>query len=297
MATGSNFKVRYKIVDEALLVNSESERNLSLSIQLGLNGFSFSILDLDKNKYLALQSYLILKSISPEELLSLIEKTLKEEQIKFPDFRQKDLTFVNNKSTLVPAALYSKDENETFLKFNVMLKGSEIFLADKLKNTEAINVYAVEKELYDWAVSWVSPEKLFHYSSLLVTNVVRSYKNRSGEMVVFMHIGDLGFDLIVLDGERLIFSNFFDCQNDEDYVYYLLFVCEQLKLNPEKLRLILAGSIDPNAVLVSVLRKYVTELHFAERNENCLYSYLFNDQPDHYFYALLNQHAAVNSMR
>jgi hypothetical protein len=74
----------------------------------------------------------------------------------------------------------------------------------------------------------------------------------------------------------------------EDIAYYLIFVFEQLNLNPEEITLVLMGSVDRYSPVYDLLFRYIRNIDFAARNDSISYSYIFNEVPDHFYFSLLN---------
>jgi hypothetical protein len=48
---------------------------------------------------------------------------------------------------------------------------------------------------------------------------------------------------VIVKDKELLFCNTFTYETKEDFIYYILFTTEQLKLDPEDLDLILLGNI------------------------------------------------------
>ena len=71
-------------------------------------------------------------------------------------------------------------------------------------------------------------------------------------------------------------------------MYYLIFVVEQLKLNPENIELIITGELDKHSSLSDLLHKYIRNISFAGHNKDFRYSFVFDQLPGHYYYNLLN---------
>jgi hypothetical protein len=94
--------------------------------------------------------------------------------------------------------------------------------------------------------------------------------------------------VLAFDGGQLIYCNAFHFMTPEDIAYYLIFVFEQLNLNPEEVGLTLLGNIDRYSPVYDLLFRYIRNIEFAGRNESFGYSYLFNEIPDHFYYSLLS---------
>ncbi len=56
--------------------------------------------------------------------------------------------------------------------------------------------------------------------------------------------------------------NSFEFNSPEDFVYYILFCLEQLKMNPETIDLFVSGTIEKEDPNYSILFKYVRNVSF-----------------------------------
>jgi hypothetical protein len=97
---------------------------------------------------------------------------------------------------------------------------------------------------------------------------------------------------VVLEGKNLLFYNTFNYHSAEDFIYYLLFVCEQLHLNPEKTELQLLGEIEKNSAIHLITQKYVRHVQFGERADQADYSYQLQALPKHSYFTLFNTYTS-----
>ena len=81
--------------------------------------------------------------------------------------------------------------------------------------------------------------------------------------------------VIAIKNQKLVLYNSFDYQSSEDFIYYLLFVLDQLEINNETASINLTGEIKKDALIYSMLYKYIQNLSFGERPENLKFSYIF----------------------
>ena len=115
-----------------------------------------------------------------------------------------------------------------------------------------------------------------------------NYKNVMGEGRIFLNVRDGEFDLMIFRGKQLNYCNSFPFRSPEDMVYYLIFVMEQMNLNPEAVPLVLLGDTERKSSVYDLLYRYIRTIEFAARNETFNYSYLLDDLPGHSFYTLFN---------
>ena len=130
--------------------------------------------------------------------------------------------------------------------------------------------------------------KLCHVSSVLLESLYVNYKNLIGAGKIFLNVREEAFDLVIFQGKQLSYFNSFPFKTPDDLVYYVIFVTEQLNLNPEDTPVVLIGDTDKKSGIYDLLYRYIRNVDFAGRNETFNYSYVLNDLPPHQFYTLFN---------
>ena len=123
-----------------------------------------------------------------------------------------------------------------------------------------------------------------NYIELLLTH----HKNHPSQKLMFVNVRTGFFDIFITEGKRLLFQNAFHFTAREDVIYYIIFVMEQLAINPEETEIFLSGIIDRDSKLYEIMHKYVRHINFIQLSDQFNYSYHFNDIPQHYFFNLIN---------
>ena len=272
--------------DESLDINNTADYNLS--IQLSLKEFTYSVLDKTRNKFLAFESYKLQDTYNSYKLSEKLDEIILKEKWLSGNFKSKKIIIINQKSTLVPLPLFDVNDQETYFNFNHSLDDSEDLYCDKLNNLNAYNLYAVPTLVKTKLRELFGQHKLYHYMTTLVETLLLYNKNKPEEKKVFLNAGKGIFDIILLEGNSLIYNNTFDFHTPEDLIYYLLFALQQLKLNPETTSLLLMGEIEKNAPLFDIIYKYIRNISFIKRTETFHYSYLFDKVSPHNYFNLFN---------
>ena len=94
----------------------------------------------------------------------------------------------------------------------------------------------------------------------------------------------------MVEGKNLKFYNTFNHQAPEDFIYYLLFTCEQLQLNPETIEVVLIGEIEKKSALYSTTHKYIRNIKFGVRKTDADLSYQLQEIPKHFYYTLFSEY-------
>ncbi|HET6243650.1 MAG: DUF3822 family protein [Bacteroidetes bacterium] len=290
METGNNHtKTIHNIVDEAY--NASSTLLYHLSIQIGLNEFSYCILDLKNNKFLILKSYQYDKIFNWTQLANAIENTIKTDEMLKSKYKSVSVLLEHNQFTIIPAPLFDNNNQKDYLKFNADFEQNQSFGNDILKSIEAHNVFVIPNVVEKLIFNYFGANKITHHTSALIESFIKSTKN-SNEKQLFVNVHVSSFDFVLIEGNKLICCNSFHVHSKEDFIYYLLFACEQFKLNPEKIKLVVSGDIEKSSDKYTDLYKYLRNVSLIGRNNASHHSYKFDEIPEHFYYNLLNHYSA-----
>jgi Protein of unknown function (DUF3822) len=275
----------HSFVDESFDIRNAN--SYVLNLQIDLNKVLLAVYDVARNKFIALEHFTLQNCFDFELLAQTLDMLAKQSKLWNGKYKTVNLILVNAFSTLVPKALYEEDRKKLFLKFNFPLQGNEMVCDNTLKQTDAICVFALPftiKQKVEMAYN-VANVNYFHFSSSLLDTVMLNSKNQTDKRV-YVNIQQQHFEIIVIENRNLIFYNSFNYFTAEDFMYYLLFVCEQLHINPEQMAVLLMGDIERNSNLYALLQKYVRNISFLDRNNVVEYSHQLQRLPLHSYHAL-----------
>jgi len=278
-------------------ISEELSCNYILSIQLSEEWFSYCILDKNTNRYIALSSYSLVEKKSKKQKEknegSYIEKlTSSFEWLKNP-FKKVCIIYVNQRSEIVPSLLFDPSHKKEYLDFVVSSKDDETVYYDSLPKLNLYNVYSLPGTLEKQLKSIFMNCTIMHYSSTLLTNVFFKLVEKSVKTQLFLNVQLGTFDLIVSKGGELAYFNTFRLLSDDDLLYYLFYVIEQLKLDTNEVSVQLMGEVETGSVIHKNISKYIRDVAFIKRNVDFKYIDVFDDIPQHFFYNLLNANLCV----
>ncbi len=231
-----------------------------LSIQFSLDGFSFCVFDLDLQEFIVFNSYEFkLKKKNPETLLKQLKQVFEKEQILFENFEKVLVIHVNNLSTFVPFPLFDEDHLDTYVKFNNKIYQNDYFVYDLIVNQDIVSVFVPYVNINNFLIDQFGSFEYKHYATILVETLLNNYANRDTAKC-FIHVATSHFEIIIGTQKKLLFYNTFEYQTTEDFLYYILFTLEQLKLNVEEIELELLGEINLESNLFIHLYKYVRKV-------------------------------------
>jgi hypothetical protein len=254
-----------------------------LSIQFNLDGFSFSIYNTPSKKEVYFREYVFENSqTSPENLLLKIETIFKTDAYLQNDFIAVTVIHQNNLSTVVPNRFFDKKKLAFYLNFNIKTLATDFITFDDLGTLNAKNVYVPYVNINNYLFQNFGEFEYKHHSTVLIEKLLKN--NTTKEKTMFVNVSKTSLDIVVLENEKLLLSNAFSYNSKEDFIYYVLFVAEQLNLDVQEFPLFLMGEINLKSKTYKITYKYIKNVSFLE-STNAIYNE-FNI-PSHSNYILL----------
>jgi hypothetical protein len=240
------------------------------------------------NRYLAVVSVETKSDVDNHDLASQFEHLINDHEWLNQPFDKVHLIIGNHLNTLIPKIVFDKEAIPTYLGFNQEMADNVSATFDQLKNTSAVNVYAIEDKLKETVLQYYPDTDFWHFASIFIETTAINRKNLMDDTVVFLNVRDGFFDLLHFKEGKLNFYNLFRYKTKEDFTYFLLAAFKQLGLNPEDVKLQLSGEISENDRLHEMIYRYIRHSSFVEKNENYGYSTALDKLEHHHYHVLLN---------
>lgn len=259
-------------------------KDTKLSIQFNLDGFSFCITNNTTKEVVYFSEYLFEeKQKNPENLLKQIEQIFKTDEYLQKDFSSVLVIHQNSLFTLVPTPYFSENKLSEYLNFNIKTLATDFIAFDNIKVINTKNVYVPYVNINNYLFHNFGDFEYKHHLTLYIEKIL-SISN-SDEKKVYVNVSKNSIDIVVIKNKQLELSNSFDFDTKEDFIYYILFTFEQLKLDVEEVQLYFTGAIELESEIYNITYKYIRNIFFLESTNN-IFSKL--DASKHSNYILLN---------
>lgn len=202
------------------------------------------------------------------------------------------VVFTPNSSILVPAPFYKKESLPEYLKLQQLDKENEIPCYDLITSLDSYNLYTVNKDVLNLLRSHYPNASFRHHSSIFIEFVLIENKN-SQDNKVFVSVFKSYMDVIVLKSGKLTLYNRFYYTTTADFMYYLLWVYEQMGTDTEKTSCTFYGDINTASETFTLASTYIKKITLGDKNKQSDYSHSLSKLPLHKYRSLFTQYLCV----
>ncbi|WP_435701198.1 DUF3822 family protein [Winogradskyella wichelsiae] len=270
-------------IKNSLKINDIKE----LSIQINLNGLSFCILNKTQNTIEFLKAIPFGQKLTPNEVLNHLKAELSNNIVFSEDFNAVLVIHQNELSTLVPEQLYDPNHKTDYLKFNSKILRNDFITEDDIAVNKSVNVYVPYVNINNYIFETFGEFVYKHSSSIFIDSVLQNIEPRETP-TVYINVNLNSVEVLVIDNNKLQLFNVFEYYSKEDFLYYILFVFEQKKLNTETTLVELSGFIKQDDAIYQALYTYVRHVSFTDKDYKYLINANINKQHLYQYYLILN---------
>ncbi|MBC7450659.1 MAG: DUF3822 family protein [Cytophagales bacterium] len=287
------YKVRHSIKDDRL--DTELLSKYHLSFQVNFELFRICVIDSESNRCLFLENYTLTDIYSTTDLIEQLDLLFEDHVlIKAGFWKSVTIGIKNSQFSLVPESLFEKDYLKEYLALNTVLEKEpgEEYHYFKHQQTDAVNIFATNKRLMDFFKEMypLKQVRVVHHTAPMIEGIMLQREQNDSTRSVYIQVEQHFLTIIVKEGKNLIFCNSFTFNSSEDFVYFILFVFDQLELNPEKCPVVVWGEITHDSESFSKLYKYIRNVKFGARPDFIRFGYQFDELFDHRYFDLYNMH-------
>jgi len=262
-----------ELFDETLDINSTA--NYKLSIQVSLDGFYFSLLDILRNKFVLYRSY----EPADDSQFSFddISKVLREDDFLGRSFSSVIISAPSPKATIIPAALYDPAGRNDYLSLNSEIGKSEVVRLNRLTYPDAYLIFSVNSDIAAvMAGSFPAAEPVHHLKpllyNLLLANIAQS------EAALHLHVEKSFINMVCLDGNKVKLCNTFEYRSISDLLYYVLFVADKAGVVPGKSTITTSGATTRFDEIWTSVTGHFRSVKYSRPHVKALFSYVFNEE-------------------
>lgn len=261
-----------------------------LSIQLGLDGFSYCILDTRINKYLIFQNTPLV--VGKTQFLSRkIEAIFDQDERLNASFKNVSVSFSTNKATLIPREFAESLDAQKIASLITEAGRTEDLHADKISGFGYQLISSYPKELMTFLNKKYSNFTFTHKSVPLIQSAAAQRDEKKNSLMI--NFEKKYIRMIAFKNMQISLYNSFYFKNEPDFLYYTLNIWQNLLFDPDRDEILVGGFVADDSSYIRQLKKYVSNIHFLKPAEGFNYGTLFSKMQKHQFVSLLNTYSCV----
>jgi hypothetical protein len=266
-------------VDETFDINNCN--NYKLSIQCSLDGFSFSVLDPLLNKFIVLADYYLICA-SPFQLKNEVAEIINNQEILTSGYKQVNISFVTQKTLIVPDALTNNNEEPIF-SFSFEKDRNEEIIRNSLLNGKSL-LTTIPLVLKNYFSSCFNNVSFYSPCYPLIDKL-----NTKAPVYQTLHLQLLNHILFIAgtSGHEIKALNSYYIKNENDILFYTLRYSKSLGFDNDT-EVILSGTFDKNSLTRKELNRYFKTVSFDHFTHKYSVSYTFMKIPEHIYLPLMN---------
>ena len=267
--------------------NLKSHIIKELSIQISLSGLSFCILNRSASEVEYLKRIDFKSKLVPETVLVELQSVIANETLLSQPFENVLVLFQNELSNLVPEALFDENNAADYLKFSSKIMKNDFISHDKIEINNSINVFVPYMNINNYLFEVYGEFEYKHASTIFLERILNEEKDSSSDKM-YINVESFHFEMAVVKKGQLQLYNTFEYFTKEDFIYFVLFSVEQLKLDPENLTVKLSGKIMKYDALYRLLYTYIKYVEFDEPSKSYSYNNGLEVDSKHQYSLILN---------
>lgn len=276
------------IIDESFDLNRATEYHLS--IQVGLDGFSFCIMDILSRKFIVIQHMpLIVGKLQflPKKMEAIFEQ---EEKLS-ASYQSVSVIYSTHKATLIPKAYDGSELVARIAELTNDLNRNEELAVNDLPGFNQQVIFSYPKELMTLLNRKYTEFKFLHKSIPLVAKAVDQKDEKKNALLI--NFEKQYVRMIAIKDMQIVLYNSFYFKNESDFLYYTLNICHTLQIDPERDEILIGGYVADDSGYIRQLKKYISNVHFLKPSDGFYYSNTFDKVQKHQFVSLLNSFQCV----
>ncbi len=289
--TGSKIELRQFIQDESY----RAERAAAYNLYIFVDDFHLScaVASHGDNVFLGLEHWALGTRIKEIEVSELEECFHSSAFLQQDGYRNIVCCIAAGNPVFIPNALFDESMASDHLKFVAGEQTSVSEFIDHLRRMDASAVFSAPSHLVKFLKNRFS-NIVFHHAATAMTEYLLSAGKNNNDHQIAVHFTGNKAGVFVTKGKDLELCNYFCFESPEEMVYYLVFICEQLHLNPDSVEVSFSGEIELTSPVYMLASKYIRHVSVISRPSISRFADAFNELPDGRHFNLFTQTVCVS---
>lgn len=228
----------------------------SISLQTNQSGLTYCITDETVNNYVLFRKHRFEHVYLTGDLIEKTAEILDQDSIFDLPFQSVRFIGYTQQSTLVPDAYFDRRKMKDYLSFNCAGEMDTELFSNHLELSGINNVFALPEELISLVSRFFKKVEFTNQTTPFLRHIT-SKKNALDQDAVYVGLNSGFFDIAATGQGKLMFYNTFQYANEQDLLYYVIFIFNQMKFNQLQVPLLLSGEMSSRLTYYEILKQYI----------------------------------------
>lgn len=246
------------ITDQSFDLNRTNE--YELSIQVGLDGFSFSVIHPEENRLMALKNTPV--TISTEKFLPRrFAEWVNSEPVLNNPFEKIKISYYTENFTLIPYEFHNSEKQNKVSTLLFENKKDDRVKQDKVNAFNSKLIYTIPGQMINCFADKFNDYTLNHTFTVLTKKTAEFFAS-SDNSDLFLFFSSSSFLLFLYDKGNLLLTNSYQFKHANDIVYYIFAALNQNRIHTKNCKLLLSGNIIQDQEIENLLKSYFSQIGF-----------------------------------
>lgn len=263
-----------------LLVDPEFDPNTAgectLLLKTTADSFSYAIIDKTCNQIRAVYDQQECEHVNED-----LKAKLKNDSYLAIPFKEVKAALYTENTIAIPNDLFDYQNLDDYAKFFTSHQSDNLY-TQTFANYNLTSIFTWNKSVEEAILFSLQNFQAFDHTA----PVLALAKEKKAQTLV-LDFTAKSFNAIYTSEGNLIFQNYYQIENSEEFNYYLLFIINQLGLQTADVTLYLSGIIHEDDTNYSCVSKYFKTISFIGASEMEIGDRILDDMPTHYYSSLL----------
>ena len=263
-----------------LLVDPEFDpntaENCNLLIRITADSLSYAIIDKTHQQIKAVYDRQDCRDVA--EVLSA---RLKQDTYLMLTFKEVKISVYTENTIAIPNAIFDEQDLDSYAKFFSATQSNKLYV-QPANQYGLTTIFSLDQFVDELLRSSLECLQFFNHEAPVLAMTAEKKK------VLILDFTAASFNALYINEGQVIFQNYYQVENVEEFNYYLLFMLKTLQINASETEVNLSGIIhtgDPNHLCIS---KYFNQIQFTEAPAlTAIDRSILEDMPAHYYSSLL----------
>lgn len=269
--------------------NKDFAHSSSLLLEIDTQQFSFLIYDKQNGKIHALKRMSFNNQLKGTAFTEQLKSIINKEDLLHLLFKETKISLTFQAFTLVPKTIFDEVYKEKYLNHSAHVSMNENIDVNSIHAFFLKNIFSCNSGLKAYLQHAFPGAKFFHLTSSLLEYTAQNNEDfANSQLIIDVHQDVI--HLLYMQEKKLLYLNQFQYKNKEDFLYYVLLVCDQLDVDRTLCELKLSGFITIESELYTELYKFFSGISFVPALEHFTVPEELQSLPVHYYTTLMSLH-------